>query len=132
MRQIFYLSSSTALGGADLAGILEQSRHNNAINGVTGLLWSDGARFMQVFEGPMESVALTWERIQKDSRHHEIVVLHDRPITEREFGYWTMAYRRPGEVVDEYDAHVRRLVAYASPDVREPFLAMLTTDESLH
>ena len=63
LRQIIYASERT--GGREAAAdelrrILEQSRHNNAIDGVTGLLWSDGRRFMQVLEGPDESVAPTF------------------------------------------------------------------------
>jgi hypothetical protein len=130
MRQILYISNSTAPEGADLVGILEQSRHNNAINGVTGLLWSDGVRFVQVFEGPDESVALTWERIQKDPRHHEIHVLVDRPIAAREFGYWSMAHRGSDEGSHVHDARVRRLVAYASPVISEPFLTMLGSENA--
>ena len=43
MRQILYLSSSTVQGDrGNLPTILEQSCHSNAIDGITGLLWSDG------------------------------------------------------------------------------------------
>ena len=130
MRQIVYHSLCTAPGdGADLPRILEQSRHNNAIDGITGLLWSDGMRFLQVFEGPAESVAPTWARIRSDSRHNAITIVHDRPIVAREFGYWTMAYRRGSEPSDVYDGHMRYVLAYASPDVSRPFLEMISTGE---
>jgi Sensors of blue-light using FAD len=131
MRQILYISTSTA-GSAetDLNYILQQSRHNNAIDGITGLLWADGKRFMQVFEGPGVSVALTWERIQADDRHHEIAVLQDRLIPAREFGYWSMAYRRADETEDEYEMKVRRLIAYASPEIRDGFEGMMRGENS--
>jgi hypothetical protein len=129
MRQILYISSSTLPGdAADLAGILCQSRHNNAIDGVTGLLWSDGARFVQVFEGPEDSVAATWARIRADPRHAEIRVLQDRVIPAREFGDWTMAMRRAGDPVDAHDIQVRRLLDRASPAISEPFLAMIAAN----
>ncbi len=130
MRQILYLSISTVPGdGADLVRILQQSRHNNAIDGITGLLWSDGTQFMQVFEGPDASVELTWARIQADDRHTEISVLVDRSIEAREFGSWTMAHRRAGEAVDMYDTQVKRLLGEASPVVSEPFLAMISVGQ---
>lgn len=129
MRQILYISTSTLPGDeASLNGILEQSRHNNAIDGVTGLLWADGVRFMQVIEGPEESVAMTWARIQADPRHHDITALHDKVTNVREFGYWTMAYRHSSNAFDEHDAKLRRLVAHASPTVGEAFLAMIASE----
>ena len=129
MRQILYCSNSTIPGNeADLDGILSQSRNNNAIDGVTGLLWSNGAHFLQVFEGPDESVSLTWDRICSDTRHCDITVLRDKPIQTREFGHWTMAFRRNDGEADIFDNQVRRLVSHASISIRNPFLEMIAMD----
>ncbi|WP_164516251.1 BLUF domain-containing protein [Sphingomonas sp. 2R-10] len=87
-RQIFYTSRSDA--GVDVDRILQQSRHNNAVDGITGLLWHDGDHFLQVIEGPESSIAATYARIAIDPRHHEVTVLSDRPVPKREFGYWSM------------------------------------------
>lgn len=126
MRQILYISTSVVPGDkADLVGILQQSRHNNAIDGITGLLWSDGAHFLQVFEGPRASVTAAWERICRDPRHSRISVLCDRRITARGFGDWTMAHRRIGEPIDIYDAKVRRLMHNATEPIPEAFLTMM-------
>ncbi len=128
MRQILYMRSTTVQGdGADLAMILEQSRHNNAIDGVTGLLWSDGAHFLQVFEGPTTRVETTYARIGKDVRHYDIVLLHNQRIAERQFGGWSMAHRRVTDAVDLYDIHMQRLLSRASEQVRAPFLSMMRT-----
>ncbi len=128
MRQILYVSSSTVTGDkADLVGILEQSRHNNAIDGVTGLLWSDGFRFLQVIEGPTASVDSTFERILNDHRHYDLSVQHNIPIHARQFGSWTMAHRRATDPVDAYDARMRRLLTGASDRVRNPFLSLMAT-----
>lgn len=127
MRQILYVSMSAVRGSdGDVAGILQQSRHNNAIDGITGLLWSDGTHFLQVFEGPEASVAAAWERIQADPRHRDVTLLHDVAIEAREFGDWTMAHRGPREAADVYDAKMRRLLERASPDVSGSFLALLS------
>jgi hypothetical protein len=59
MRQIVYVSlSSVPDDGADISAILNQSRHNNAIDGITGLLWSDGKSYLQAIEGPRVSVII--------------------------------------------------------------------------
>ncbi|SFO27146.1 BLUF domain-containing protein [Sphingomonas sp. OK281] len=128
MRQILYMSSSTISGDkADLVGILEQSRHNNAFNGITGLLWSDGTHFLQVIEGPTVSIDATFGRIVNDDRHHDLSLQHNLPIHERQFGAWTMAHRRADDPVDAYDARMRRLLNGASQRVRDPFLALMAT-----
>lgn len=127
MRQVFYVSVSTAEDGrADLESILEQSRHNNALDGVTGLLWSDGRRFMQVLEGPEHSVGPTFARIRADPRHKQIETLIDRHVEEREFGYWSMNYRNRREPADEFDARMRRLFERLSPAVRDAFHGLLS------
>jgi hypothetical protein len=95
MRQILYMSSSTIAGDkADLVGILQQSRHNNALHDITGLLWSDGTHFLQVIEGPTAFVDATFGRITQDDRHYDLSLQHNIPIHERQFGAWTMAHRR--------------------------------------
>lgn len=130
MRQILYVSTSTVPGDrADLSGILNQSRHNNAVDGITGLLWSDGTHFLQVIEGPDDSVAATFARIGQDSRHTDITVLLDRQIAVHEFGGWSMVHRRSNEAADAYDAQVRRLLSRASQPVQAQFLALIATGE---
>ncbi len=126
MRQILYVSMSTVPGDkADLAGILEQSRHNNALDGITGLLWSDGRSFVQAFEGPRRSVASTLERITADPRHHSLTILSDKLITEREFGDWNMVYRRSTDALDIYDRKISRLLRNASAAVRLQFQELI-------
>lgn len=122
MRQLLYASVSTApRGRADLDAILEASRHNNAIDGVTGLLWSDRTRFIQVLEGPEVSVAQTFARISADPRHRDVSVLSDREVSDREFGSWSMAYRDPKLPSESHDERVRHLLTAAPAEVRDRF-----------
>lgn len=136
MRQIVYVSLSSVPGdGADLSGILNQSRHNNAIDGITGLLWSDGKSFLQALEGPRVSVETCFERIKRDTRHYYLTVLSDQRITSHEFGTWNMVHRRASEEASLYDAQVRRLLHQASDGVRAHFMALINaapTHPGLH
>ena len=104
-RQIFYTSRSVA--GVDIDRILQQSRHNNAVDGITGLLWHEGVHFLQVIEGPEASVAATYARIAADPRHHDLEILSDRTIATREFGYWSM--ERATRSLDDGDAMLARI-----------------------
>ena len=109
----------------ELDPIYDASRHNNALDGVTGLLFSDGRRFVQVLEGSHVSIADTFRRIMLDPRHRDLEVLHDTPVAERQFGTWSMADRRRGERADEFDDRVRHLLRRASPAIRDAFLDLL-------
>jgi hypothetical protein len=133
MRQILYVSLSSGPGNrADFSEILTQSRHNNAIDGITGLLWSDGKSFIQVIEGPRVSVDACFERIKRDTRHYYITVLSDCRITNNQFRSWDMVHRRANEEAALYDTQVRRLLHQASDGVRTHFEALIGTITPMH
>ncbi len=82
---------STAMA-ENIDRILAVSRENNAREGITGgLLFSKGY-FAQVLEGPLDAVERTFERIQCDDRHGDVVVLQSGPISARDFPDWSMAF----------------------------------------
>jgi hypothetical protein len=121
MRQLVYISSVRRQATVDAATILSASRRNNARARVTGLLFFDGKRFLQALEGEEGAVDDTFARIQRDDRHHALVVLSSRTVDTREFGEWAMAYGAPGEDQAAALAQVTRLVADADPAVRATF-----------
>ena len=129
LRQLLYVSRAASPDTTvPLDPIYESSRHGNALDGVSGLLFSDGKRFVQVLEGSEEAVGATMERIRADARHDHIVVLHDAPVPVREFGDWSMADRRRGERAQEFDERLRHLLRRASPAIRDAFLDLLAPD----
>lgn len=84
---------------AEIAEILAVSRANNARDGVTGaLLYSDGC-FAQVLEGDLGMVQRTFERIQRDTRHGDVIVLEARRAEARIFGMWDMALAEPEDPI---------------------------------
>lgn len=120
MLQLVYVSTART-GAGDPAAILAVSRENNRREGITGLLYSDGTRFLQALEGPYEKVQAAYERIRNDTRHRAIVLLSRRDVAEREFGDWAMAHRMPGSDADAFVARVSELTADAAPDVQATF-----------
>ncbi|MBN2971560.1 BLUF domain-containing protein [Roseomonas aeriglobus] len=122
MRQILYISTAAGTAGTiDANEILAVSRRNNTSDGVTGLLYFDGKRFLQALEGEPAAVARALSRIEGDRRHRAIVILSDRTVEEREFGSWSMAYRAADTNSDGFIARVTDLVSGASPNVRATF-----------
>lgn len=122
MLQIIYVSTANpALGAVDAAPILQVSRERNLQDSITGLLYSDGKRFMQVIEGPPDETEACMARIVRDRRHKAIVQLVHRRVGERAFGEWSMAHFEPGSGADAFVERVAALVADAPPSIRETF-----------
>ncbi len=70
--------------------ILEQSRKNNARQGITGMLCFSEDIFLQVIEGGREEVCELFNAIVRDPRHTRVRLLSYEEIAERRFGGWIM------------------------------------------
>lgn len=125
MRQLLYISSQAPGAAAGLDRILAASRRNNLAAGVTGLLYAEGRRFLQVLEGEEAAVAETFARIRRDPGHRAVVVLSDRDVDAREFGEWAMAHPGDTEGAEAFDARLDRLLAGASGSVRGTFRGLV-------
>ena len=108
MITVIYISTATArLPGDDLDDILARSRRNNPVADLTGMLvYADGS-FIQALEGAEPDVDRVMDRIAKDPRHRDIVVLARYPVAERQFPGWSMGFRRydgapAGELADSF------------------------------
>ena len=77
---------------AEIIRILEASRRNNVHDKVTGALLFSAGSFAQVLEGSLPAVERAFERIQRDPRHADVVVLHVLRSRRRDFADWSMAY----------------------------------------
>ena len=74
----------------ELRQILAVSQANNARNGITGYLIFDQAWFVQILEGEAVTVRATYNRIQTDPRHSELVLVSQRDARRRSFPQWSM------------------------------------------
>lgn len=121
MYQLVYISSATPGEAISVGDILIASRRNNTRDGITGLLYSNGKRFLQALEGPEDKVLAAMARIQGDKRHRAVVVLSRRAIEAREFGDWAMAHGGGDADDAAMIARIEKLVENAAPDVRATF-----------
>lgn len=118
LLQIIYVSTAAPHQAIEPDVMLAKARRNNGRDGITGMLYFDGTRFMQAMEGPAEKVEATLARIKADPRHRAMVVLAKRQIETREFGEWAMAANTHGASNEAFFRRVEDLIANASPDVR--------------
>lgn len=92
--QLLYGSTATVpFGKPELLELLNKSRTNNAKINVTGLLLFKDGQFMQVLEGDEPAVTSLYERIARDPRHTGSMVFLNRPIEQRDFPDWSMAFK---------------------------------------
>ena len=77
MYQIVYVSEAAVpFDAEDLRKLLAVARRKNTILGVTGMLVSYKNQFLQVLEGDAANVISAYDRIEKDNRHKNLLVLH--------------------------------------------------------
>lgn len=132
MLQVVY--RSVPRGGLtehQLVTLLHQCRINNAIDGVTGLLYADNEMFVQAIEGPEGSVEDLMARILVDDRHSQVQVLSTRTIAEREFGGWSMAFSTNGNQPGMVREQLREALTHAPSAVQQAFqrsVALPATD----
>jgi hypothetical protein len=114
MHHIIYLSRTTEkLSPLELVALLIQARRSNELAGITGAMVYSEGQFMQVIEGEQEALIALYARIMADPRHQTILKVADRPIAERTFLNWSMAFR---EISPEQAAE---LEGYLSPEYWE-------------
>ena len=70
--------------------ILRSSHAHNPALGITGVLCYGGDVYMQVLEGGRSAVNNLYNKIVRDSRHREVMLLLYQEIAERRFAGWTM------------------------------------------
>ena len=91
---IAYVSvAASEVTDEDIEGILVQARSNNQRDSLTGALLYHAGRFVQILEGPDQTVRDRFARISEDPRHRVIQTLREKPIAERQFAQWTMGFR---------------------------------------
>lgn len=81
-----------------ISDILTASRRNNAAAGITGALAFNGEFFAQVLEGERDRVIELVQRVERDARHSNMLIVDEGFVPQRDFGSWAMAYvEAPGE-----------------------------------
>lgn len=93
LQRIVYMSTAVGvLRAEELDRIYLRAKSANGGAGITGLLLFYEGVFLQVLEGPAAGVASLMERIRRDRRHANLVVLESGPVEERAFNQSAMHF----------------------------------------
>lgn len=127
LHQLVYISQAVRkMSAEDLSAIHKTARTKNELIDVTGSLFYNGGWFLQVLEGPADTLAKLYAKIELDPRHKNSRVLYKEPATFRTFPRWNMnmtnlddrqadKYEELLEVIDA--ARSNRKIGSASPAV---------------
>lgn len=91
MHSLMYVSSVRGeFGPAELETLTAQAARKNARREITGMLAFNGKSFMQLLEGEQSQLEALVEKISKDPRHRDLIIIRRREIEVRECPDWTM------------------------------------------
>jgi hypothetical protein len=105
---------SREFSAARLNEIIVPSRRNNERNHVSGMLLFTGALFLGILEGHREDLSKLWRKLERDSRHTDLVRIGEESCGVRWFPRWLMAYLDHAEVGEQIDG-LRSLPPAAHP-----------------
>lgn len=91
MIRLIYVSRSDNVTFEMNRDILTSSFQFNQENKISGALLYGFGFFVQCLEGDEESVRALYEKIAKDTRHYDVTLVCETPISERHFPDWNMS-----------------------------------------
>lgn len=107
MVQLIYASAATKpFSPDDLKTLLIKARGRNTLYKVSGMLLYDSGSFLQVLEGPDDSIDLILKSIFKDQRHNNTRTLSRTTIQSREFPSWSMGFTDISLSLSRPEGHV--------------------------
>lgn len=92
MVQILYVSQHKSLSIDEVQTILSNSFSKNKVAHISGALVYIQGYFIQCLEGESAEMEIVFEKIQKDTRHENLVVLSKEKIQTRLFDEWSMSF----------------------------------------
>jgi hypothetical protein len=94
MHHIIYMSRGVRpMNEEELVALLEQARHENERQEITGALVYGDGQFMQIIEGEESVLAALYAKLLQDARHTNVVKLADKQIGQRSFQQWSMGFQ---------------------------------------
>lgn len=129
--RLTYASTTTSKPATirdDLVAILSEAQRHNFNHQLNGVLFYGNDYFFQCIEGEKRHVDILYEKLLKDPRHKDIMLLSYKPISKPRFVGWNMKYvlQEPA-ILDFFSSNQwSHFNPYAlDDDLIEPFLNIL-------
>ena len=92
LRRVIYVSEKVRSSQQDIDEIVNASAMNNPSKDITGCLVVGDNSFLQILEGPSDSIQVLYKTISEDNRHTNVKRLCDEPLEMRLFSDRSMKY----------------------------------------
>ena len=91
LYRLIYISTAVRpFTREDLRDLVDDAARRNRRRGLTGMLCYYAGDFLQIIEGPHDTLARLWETVRRDARHTWVQRLFWGPTAQRMFGPWDM------------------------------------------
>ena len=123
--RLIYRSQPFGFDTAMLAGILSVARRKNPQWGITGALICRHDVYLQLIEGPSDSIEALYSRILKDARHLDVCLLLQEEMNTRLFPGWAMLDDEAPSLFWSAEDVAKGALEAASPDMLlAPFIRL--------
>lgn len=93
LHRLVYMSTAVGVLRADeLDKVYLRAKASNASAGITGLLLFYEGTFLQLLEGPAAGISSLVQKLRRDKRHANLIILESSPIEGRTFPGTPMQY----------------------------------------
>lgn len=108
MIRLLYISKAApGITEEQVQDILQSAQRNNPTVGLTGVLVRGAGLFMQVLEGPEQTVLRQYVKILDDRRHSDCRILYISPANDRIFEKWSMGSIKSDPLEFQHIAELR-------------------------
>lgn len=119
LSQLVYVSNRKPnCTSEEIEKILASCKKNNPPLNITGVLLYSDTKFIQLVEGDAKVIMELYDKIKKDSRHTNPMMIAYNPIKEKAFPSWHMANRDISKTEIQFKTDI-------SEDDKKIFNAML-------
>ena len=108
MFELIYRSVALdKINSLEITKILNISREFNLKNNITGCLLFYKNEFVQILEGDQDVIEKLYAKIEKDTRHSNVILIAKNEKSERTFHNWVMAYH---EITNDDISEISKLL----------------------
>ncbi|WP_299441518.1 BLUF domain-containing protein [uncultured Aquimarina sp.] len=101
-QTISYVSTANpSLTNSEVNELFEFVKLTNNSQKITGILMYSDGNFFQVLEGQKDMIQSLYKKIQLDSRHHNVIKIFDKEITNCSFSQYHSSFKVLGD--NKYD-----------------------------
>lgn len=109
LSQLIYVSNrKPTCTQAEIDKILISCEKNNPPLNITGVLLYSDAKFIQLVEGEAKVILDLYDKIKKDARHTNTVMISYGPIKEKSFPSWHMGTKNISNNEVDYQTNITK------------------------